>query len=143
MGSQPYVRVPHDQGGEPLVGYPAALKAKATYAAIGALGVSSVVTFTDNTTVLEVETAGGNGVVIRWVPSTETAAVSPFGSVISSGLTANFDHAIPNNTVRRFAIPQETIGTVSIVGAGIQAGLYRRVAWSAAGATASIIATEF
>ncbi len=100
-------------------------------------GVSSVITVTDNTTTLEVGATGGAGVFLKWIGRTDT-----IGSVTG----ANFDNFIPSNTVRRFAIPIETRGTSSIVGANIQNGLYNRVAWfSAVGAAgaSSVIASEY
>lgn len=130
---------PQDKNSEALIGYPAAFPAKATYAAIIALGVSSVITLTDNTSVVEIETSGGNGVAIKWITTSNS---NP--SVFSSGLgVANFDHIVPSGQVRRFVVPQETAGVNSIVGINKQAGLYNRLAWTAAGPTASVMATEF
>src|SRR3990167_493565 len=102
---------------------------------------SSVVSLNPNTTSLEVSAFGGQGAVIRWVPTTENASIAGAkASVISSGLTANFDHYIPTGTVRRFAIPQETggVGMRGAVGSQIGSvyGLYQRVARINAGITA-------
>lgn len=103
---------------------------------------SSVITVTDATTVVEVGAVGAP-VYIRWVPRTETAAVSPFGSVIAlAGSTANFDDYVPANTTRVFPIPIETIGTSSLVGVNIAAGLYNRFAIKTAG-VGSVISVEF
>lgn len=102
---------------------------------------SSVITVTDNTTVLEIS-AGGSPVALRWVPRTETAGVSPFGSVITAtGATANFDAVVQANATRVFPIPQEISGTSSIVGLNIQAGLYNRVALKNF-STGSVISVE-
>lgn len=138
MGQNWAVAQPHDKQNELLVGYPAAMPAKATYATISALGVSSVITLTDNTTVIEVEASGGNGVAIKWFGATDT---NP--SVISSGLGANFDHVVPAGQIRRFVVPQSVQGITSIVGLNKQAGLYPRVAVTAAGAAASVLLMEF
>lgn len=135
---------PQDSKNQVMVGYPPPKKAKASYGAT--IVASSVITLTDNTTEVEIEAVGGNGVAIRWVPVTETAAVSPFASVIASGGTANFDHIIPSGQVRRFVVPVETIGTTSIVGVNKQLGLYNRIAWiQSAGLTSSssVFSTEF
>lgn len=123
--------------------FPAPIKAKAVYT--GTVTVSSVVTLTDNTTTLEVGAIGGGGLAIRWIPATETAAVSPFGSVIASGVGANFDHFIPANNIRRFVVPIENIGApTSIVGVNKQLGLYNRVAWvQAVAMSASVMGTEY
>lgn len=98
---------------------------------------SSVVTLTDNTTVVGV-TAVDAPVFIRWVPTTDTQ-----GSVVAvAGATANYDDVIPKNTTRIFPIPRERQGTASIVGANKQNGLYNRIAWKTAG-IGSILAVEF
>lgn len=103
---------------------------------------SSVVTLTDNTTVVGITTAGAPA-YIRWVPRSETAGVAPFASVIAiAGATANFDDVVPANTTRIFPIPQETIGTSSVVGLNVQAGLYNRLAVKTGG-IASVISVEF
>lgn len=99
--------------------------------------VSSVITLTDATTLLQVM-AVGTPAVVRWVASTDTQ-----GSVISGpGSTANYDAIIPVGMVRNLAVPIERIGTSSIVGAGVQAGTYRRVAWKNTG-IGSIMAVEY
>jgi hypothetical protein len=98
---------------------------------------SSVITFTDNTTVVEVAAVDAP-VFIRWIPTTDTQA-----SVIGvAGSTANYDDVIPKNTTRIFPIPAETQGTASIVGANKQNGLYNRIAWKTGG-IGSILAVEF
>lgn len=130
--------LPRDQGGEAMQEYPAPALALEQY--IGAPTVSSVVSFTDNTTALEVGAGTGGGILMKWIASTDT-----IGSVIvAAGAGSNYDHFIPANTVRRFVIPQETQGVSSVVGRGVQAGLYRRVAWIAAVAPiSSVFASEF
>lgn len=129
--------MPRDTGSAPMVNSPAPFPAIARYGADAA--VSSVVTLTDNTTLLEVAAVGGAGVAIRWVPSTDTQA-----SVISMGASANFDHIIVPGEVRRFAVPIERIGTSSIVGANVQNGLYKRVAWiRTAVPSSSVMAAEY
>lgn len=92
---------------------------------------SSVITLTENTTAIEIA-AGGSAVLMRWVAVADgtTAATS----VIASGATANWDHAIPANTVRRFVVPIETTPSMgapnaSMVGARVENGLFARVAY--------------
>lgn len=118
--------------------FPAPFKAQARYVDENA-AASSVITLTDNTTQIEVGTNLAGGAYLRWVPITETAAVTPFASV----LTTNFDHYIAPGTVRSFVVPKETQGVNSVVGANIQNGLYRRVATIGAGAISSVITTEY
>ena len=56
MGLNYAARIPQDGGNNPLQNYPAAKKAETRYVSGG--NVSSVVTLTDNTTVLELSAAG-------------------------------------------------------------------------------------
>lgn len=134
--------IPSDKEGHELQEFAAPFKANARYSTNNAT-VSSVITLNDNSTVVEIN-AVGQSVAIRWVPVTETAAVSPFASVITtSGATSNFDHIIPANYYRRFVVPVETQGVNSIVGIGVQAGTYRRVAVISAATVSSIMVAEF
>ncbi len=107
---------------------------------------SSVISLQPNTTDIEVASFGGQGIVIRWVPLTETAAAAGAkASVIASGLGANFDfYVAPGQNPRRFVVPKETQGQVAGGQIGSVNGLYQRVAWINAGATASsVLATEY
>ena len=136
--------VPRDVGGEVLHGYPSPIPALATYAKTNGVN-SSVISLNQNTAQVEVSAYGGQGCVIRWVPLTETAAGAPFASVISSGVSANFDHYVPPSQVRQFVVPKETQGTYSgAVGVGSMNGLYGRLAVVNAGTTAaSILVCEY
>lgn len=133
--------IPHDKGGEGMNDYYPAYKANIRYGTNNAT-ISSVITLNDNTTIVEVA-AVGSPVLVRWIPASETASVSPFASVIGTGANANFDHTVAKDTVKQFVIPIETQGTSSIVGIGVQAGTYRRVAISSGGAVSSILVAEF
>ena len=89
----------------------------------GAL-LSSIIALDGRATVVEVTT--GNGPAgIKWWGS--VIGVNPNPSMTA----ANFDNAIPANTIRRFVIPQSVIGTStsgSIVGGfGAQNGLYTQL----------------
>ena len=102
---------------------------------------SSVINLNPNTTRLEVGAFGGQGVVIKWVPTTDSTSAS----VVSSGV-ANFDNFIPAGTYRQFVVPRETQGSPTNLNVQIGSiyGLYQRVAWINAGITASsIIANEY
>ena len=135
-------KIPTDRSNTPLQEFPAPVLSLARNIDENAVA-SSVISLNPNTTSLEVSAFGGQGAVIRWVPVTETAAVAPRASVVSSGLTANFDHYIPAGAVRRFAVPQETggVGMGGLAGAQIGSvhGLYQRVARINAGAVASSV----
>jgi hypothetical protein len=134
--------LPRDTGGEPMHDYPSPVKALVTTSTENRVA-SSVINIDPAATQIEISSFGGQGTVIRWVPTTETAAVSPFASVIASGLGANFDHHIQTGTVRRFVIPQETRGQATGQ-AGSVNGLYQRLAWINGGITAaSILATQY
>lgn len=134
--------IPQDREGGVLQEFPAPFKANARYSTNNAT-VSSVITLNDNTTSIEIS-AIGQSVAIRWVPASESASVSPFASVITlAGGTANFDHVVPANYWRRFVVPVETQGVQSIVGIGVQAGTYRRVAIMSGATVSSILVSEF
>ncbi len=130
--------IPRDQGGANMTEWPAPVKAQARYYRDNSTA-SSVITLTDNTTQIEVGTSASGGAIIRWIPVTETAGVSPFGSVLST----NFDHYVPPSAVRQFVVPREVSGVASIVGLNIQNGLYRRVAVITSGPVSSVITTEY
>ena len=134
--------VPRDQGGEALHSYPSPYTSNARYTITNAV-TSSVISFDQDTTQIEVGVFGGQGCVIRWISATETAGQTPFASVISSGVGANYDHYVPNSQWRQFVVPRET-GGQSAGGIASINGLYQRVAIINAGATASsVLLSEF
>jgi len=105
---------------------------------------SSVLAINPNTTIIEVAAIGGEGIAIRWIPTTETASTSPYGSVIASGLGANYTHIVPAATFRRFIVPKETQGAAMVGQIGSVNGLYQRVAAINVGTTASsVLFAEF
>lgn len=130
-------------GGHAMVANPVPFKALQQFGAGG--GVSSVITLHDNATNLEVTALGieTSGVAIRWIPATESAAVSPFASVTANDANANYDHVVPVGVTRTFVIPKETQGVNSVVGLGVQNGLYRRVAFIQTNVAASVYATTY
>ena len=138
--------LPRDTGDAPMQEFPAAFPAQTRYNVANTV-TSSVISLNPNTTTIEVGSFGGQGVVIRWVPVTETASVAPYGSVVSSGLGANFDHYIPTGVgigeYRRFAVPKETAGSPTGQVGSVN-GLYQRIAVINAGLTASsVLLSEF
>ena len=146
MSVNPYPPLPHSRGGDGLQEYATHASVKARYASENA-AVSSVINLTPDTTVLEIAVVAGTSSLIsagamRWVPSVIGFAAGT--SVITVVGTANFDHIIPNNTVRKFAVPIERMyqAPSSLVGANITNGLYRRVAYKSIGVT-SILVTEY
>lgn len=136
--------LPMDKGGSSLQEFPAPTIAKEQFIADNAVA-SSVISLHPDTSSLEVAALGGQGAVIRWVPTTETAAAAGSkASVVASGLGANFDHYIPAGVVRRFAVPRETQGNSGPAQIGSMFGLYQRVARINAGTTASsVLVVEF
>ena len=138
--------VPRDTGGAPLSDYPAPYKAVAVTHKPNC-DTSSVLYLNPNTTVIEIAAVGGQGVAIRWVPSVEGAAATPYMSVVAAtsllGITPNFDHIITADTVRRFTIPKLTVGAMTGQAQSIH-GLYPKMAFINAGVlVSSILATEF
>lgn len=132
-----YPQIPHDKANVPMQGLPAPKVAFATYAAENATA-SSVISVTANTTIIEIG-AQGTAAVMKWIPVTST---NP--SVFSSVSGANFDHVIPKDTYRRFAMPIESMyqAPSSMVGANVQNGLYQRVAIKSIG-VGSVLLTEY
>ena len=124
----------------PIQGSPHPIRSQARRLSENAT-VSSVITLTDDTTAIEIGTQG-TAAAMRWVSVADgTGAQS---SVIAvAGATANFDHVIPPDTVRRFVVPIELGGVqASTVGANVQNGLYKRVAWKTQG-IASVFLSEY
>lgn len=135
-------QVPRDIGGTPMDGFPPNFLSTSRSNSANVVS-SSVISLQPNTSLIEVGAFGGQGITIRWIPLTETASVSPFASVIASGLGANFDHYIPAGTLRRFVLPKETGGAVAGQIGSVN-GLYQRVAIVNAGITASsVLLSEF
>ena len=122
----------------PFADSPPAIKAIARFVTENGTA-SSVISLTHNTTAIEIGT-GGAAAAMRWVATSDTEA-----SVVAiAGATANFDHIIPANTVRRFVVPIEVVPTSnsSVQGANRANGLYQRVAWKTQG-IASVLLSEY
>lgn len=130
--------LPLDKGGVPMQEYPAPKKANARYTATNA-AASSVISVSHDTTALEIA-AVTKPAFLRWIASNDTTA-----SIIAiAGSTSNYDHVIPEGTVRRFAIPIESTGlaNTSVVGVNRQNGLYQRVAVISSG-VGSVLTAEY
>src|ERR1035437_4351699 len=128
----------HDKGGDVIANVPPPALARNTYTSENNT-VSSVMSFSHDTTAIEIAAIGGSASMM-WVTQGDTTA-----SIITiAGATSNFDHVIPSGTVRRFIIPQETagLGSSSIVGINRQAGLYQRVAIKSFG-IGSVMTSEY
>ena len=116
---------------------PAPFKAIAQYYAENGV-TSSVITLTQNTTAIEIA-AGQSAVLMRWVYVADAATAA------TSVLSTNCDHVIPANEVRRFVVPIEVNnaqGYGSMVGANIENGLFRRVAYKNT-SIGSVMASEY
>lgn len=134
---------PIGANGTPVYGAPDAVKAIEQYYSENAVA-SSVITLTDNTTSVEIA-AGGTPVIMRWVLASD--GTGPQSSVIAAPTaSANFDHVIPANTVRRFVVPIEVRnnaqGAGSVVGQRVAYGLMARVAYKTQ-AVASVYVSEY
>lgn len=135
--SQNYaVGLPHDKNGEVQQNNPAPFLALDEWHSENATA-SSVISFTHDTTVVEIGASGGPA-AIKWIATTNT---NP--SVVTAAATADFDHVIPKDTYRRFVIPIEssTTNPQSIQGANRLNGLYQRIAYKSFG-IASVTLTE-
>lgn len=134
----PYPALPNDKNNNALQEFPAPKLAIQRFTSENA-ATSSVISFSHNTTAIEVAAVGG-AAAIKWIATGNT---NP--SVITiAGSTSNYDHVIGTGTVRRFAIPIEVQGTgnQSVVGVNRQNGLYQRVAYKSVG-VASVMLSEY
>jgi hypothetical protein len=140
MAVNPYKNLPRDKFDGIMQEFPAPFLSKARYTNENATA-SSVISVSQDTTSIEI-TANGGAAIMRWVATSDTQ-----GSVVGiAGATANYDHVIAANTIRRFAIPIETMyqAPSSMVGANRMNGLYQRVAIKTAGTgAASVLVSEF
>lgn len=139
--------LPRDKSNEAMQDFPAPVRARASVMMRENAVASSVMLLDQNATHIEVNAVNAP-IVIRWVAATETPSVVPRASVVASGLGANFDHLIPANSFRRFAIPKETggVGPQGIANAGLGSvyGLYQRLAQINAGtAPASVLIVQY
>ena len=134
--SIPYAnKLANDRNGNPIQDAPSPVIAKKVDLSENN-ATSSLISLTSNTTNIEVGAAGA-GAVLKWIATTNTDP-----SVISAAGTANYDHFIAANTVRKFVVPVESQGLSSVVGLNAQAGLYARVAVKSVGA-ASVLTTQY
>lgn len=107
---------------------------------------SSIFALSDNTTAVEIATQG-TAAVIRWFSNNDYQTSVGNRSVIAiAGSTANYDHIIPSNAVKRFIVPieiQKSVGAnASFMGARVENGLYTYLAWKTQG-IASVFLTEY
>lgn len=113
----------------PIYNSPAPVQAIEQYYSANAVA-SSVVTLTDNTTAIEIA-AGANPVIMRWV-SVADASTAATSVIALPSTSANFDHIVPANTVRRLVVPIERAtaqGYSSMQGVNRDLGLFQRVAF--------------
>lgn len=134
----PYPNLPRDKGQQAMQQYPSPMRPQTRYVSENAT-VSSVISVSHDTTALEIATLG-TGAAMRWVTTGDTQA----SIVTVAGSTSNFDHVVPPNAIRRFAIPIETQVTnpSSVQGANRLNGLYQRVAVRTLG-IASVFLSEY
>ena len=102
---------------------------------------SSILALTEDTTAVEVTATGGTAFV-KWLTQTTVDSSVAGTSVISTPGTANFDHAVPADTVRRLVIPiaqgNYSRGAGSMVGANVENGLYSHIAYRGVASVAVI-----
>ncbi len=126
-------QLPIDRNGVPMVNSPPPFQALATTARDNA-SASSVTSFNDNTTTLEVS-AVTTGVGIKWAANQAT-------SVITEAGTANFDNYVAAGRTRIFAIPRTAQGVPSIVGLNTREGLFAAIATKSSG-IGSVLLTQY
>lgn len=136
MNSTYVTPLPQDASTNSMQEFPSPLPAKAVTASENAT-VSSTISLGHTTTSLEVGTLG-TGAVIKWITTGNSNS-----SVITAAGTANYDHLIPPNALRRFVVPRETVGNPqSVQGINRAQGLYQRIAVRTLG-VASVFLSEY
>ena len=144
MASQNYARgVPMGNNQIPFQGNgtPPAVAAIVTTIRDVTATVSSIRTLSQNTTAIEIAATGGP-VYMKWLGQATVDSSVAGTSIVTTGLTVNFDHVIPAASYRRFVVPIFTNnpqGYGSQVGANVENGLYPNVA-VVGGTGASVIA---
>ena len=101
------------------------------------ISVSSVLSFTHDTTEIEV-TAVGQGIAGTWATSQATSVVT------ATGTGANFDFVVPSGESRRFVIPRETNGSyASVQGVNRAEGLFTAIAFKTLAGNGSVLTSEY
>ena len=101
------------------------------------INVSSVLSFTHDTTEIEVA-AVGQGVAGRWAANQATSVVT------ATGTGANFDFIVPSGEARRYVIPIETSGSyASVQGVNRAEGLFTAIAYKTLAGNGSVLTMEF
>lgn len=130
--------LPEDKDGIKLQEFPANFPAIAVKVAV--TDISSVFSFNDNTTTIEVAAPNG-AMALKWIAqgASQTSVISSYASAV------NLDHVVPGGTYRRFVLPKETQGKgTGTLASGSTFGLYNRMAVvPVSGAISSVIVTEY
>lgn len=124
---------------------PPSFKAVATTARSTTPTVSSILILSQNTTGVEISSAGGP-TVFKWLYRSTVDSSVASTSVIATGATADFDHIVPNDTYRRFVIPQAVNnpqGYGSFVGGNVENGLYTHIAYAGLAAASIVSITQY
>lgn len=135
-------QIPLDKGGSLKTGYVPALVALARTNKENAVN-SSILLLGHDTTELEVAAAGQN-VAMKWLTQATVDSSVAGTSVITAAGTANFDHMIAADTVRRFVVPVATAAYgQSVMGLNRANGLYPAVAYKTFAGNGSVLTGEF
>lgn len=104
---------------------------------------SSILLLGHDTTELEVA-AVNQHVALKWLTQAVVDSSVAGTSVITAAGTANFDHFIQTNTVRRFVVPIATNPqTGSVQGVNRELGLYPAVAYKTFAGNGSVLTAEY
>ena len=127
---------PRDKGGSPKENYPPAKISLASSTDENA-SVSSVISFTHNTTEIEVA-AVGQGIAGRWAGNQAVSVVTASG-------TANFDFIVPSGEARRYVVPVSVFSGsyASVQGVNRAEGLYQNIAYKTLAGNGSVLTAEF
>lgn len=124
---------------------PPSFKAVASTTKDASTTTSSILILSQNTTGVEISAAGGP-VAFKWLYKTTVDSSVAATSVITTGATADYDHIVPNNSYRRFVIPQAVNnpqGYGSFVGGNVENGLYTHIAYAGMPVASIISITQY
>jgi len=133
--SGPYAKLPNDKNNNVYL-FPNATSQQATRGQPASIQASSVITFSPNTTTVEVTVFGGQ--------AGNSAVVGKWGSASVTG--TNFDFVVQSGQSKLLAIPVSVFGSpaASIAGANQANGLYSTMALANATPTlASVLTVEY
>ena len=104
---------------------------------------SSILLLGHDTTEIEVA-AVGQHIALKWLKQSVVDSSVAGTSVLTAVATANFDHMVQTNTIKRFVVPIATNPqTQSVQGVNRELGLYPAVAFKTFAGNGSVLTAQF